>query len=75
MTAESDKLLARLPSLAKQRDKARLEHERATARLRKAVVTLVVEHGLPEQRVAKAAGIGRQTLRVWRGKDRWPGLD
>jgi len=70
-TMTSD-LMARLETLAAERARLTRERDAVTAQLRDVVVALVAA-GTPELTVARAAGVGRQSVRTWTGKDAgWP---
>jgi AcrR family transcriptional regulator len=74
MDAETERLLRQLRQLATQRERRRAEYDAATERLTAAVRTLVNDHGVSERRVAEAAGVARQSVRTWAGRDSgWPG--
>lgn len=73
LMTERDELLASLAGLRDERERLSREHDAVTERLRAAVVALVTEHGVAERSVAKAGGIGRQSVRTWAGRDDgWP---
>ena len=71
MDAETERLMRRVAELSAQRERRRTEYRTATERLR-AVIVALAERGMSESAIARAAGISRQSIRTWTGKEPWP---
>jgi DUF1365 family protein len=61
-------LVAKIHELRAERERLTAELHAVTQQLANAAITLA-DIGVPESRVAREAGVSRQALRVWRGKD------
>jgi DNA invertase Pin-like site-specific DNA recombinase len=70
LSSSEGSLLSRVRELRARREALAKEAEEATRQLGEAARQLVAI-GVPESRVAREAGVSRQTLRVWTGKESW----
>ena len=73
VSSSEGSLVGRIRELRARREELAREQEDITRQLGEAAAQLVAI-GVPESRVAREAGVSRQTLRVWQGKEdrnRW----
>ena len=72
MSSSEGSLIARVRKLRSEREKLTARLDGVSAELADAVRELA-EIGVPETRLAKEAGVSRQTVRTWRGKEDYRG--
>jgi len=72
MSSSEGSLIARVRKLRGEREKLTARLDGVSAELADAVRELA-EIGVPETTLAKEAGVSRQTVRTWRGKEDYKG--